>query len=80
MRKQGNNVTTTFKVVGTDHFDWPPEECPAGEFATRAEAEANFNEHRRNKGSRVDMNDTVTRGSDLALRLRGLWRPGDLLT
>jgi hypothetical protein len=26
--------------IGTDHFDWPPEEYPAGEFATRAEAEA----------------------------------------
>jgi len=78
-------MTTTFKVVGTDHFDWPPEEYPAGEFATRAEAEANFNEHRRNKGrnkgSRVDMNDTVTRGrSDLALHLCCLWHPGDLLT
>ena len=33
-------MTTTFKVIGTDHFDWPPEEYPAGEFATRAEAEA----------------------------------------
>jgi len=48
VRKQGNNVTTTFKVVGTDHFDWPPEKYPAGEFATRAEAEAKVNEHRRN--------------------------------
>jgi hypothetical protein len=30
-------VTTTFKVIGTDHFGWPPEEYPAGEFATRAQ-------------------------------------------
>jgi len=47
-------MITTFKVIGTDHFDWPPEEYPASEFATRAEAEAkkaeiekNINEHRR---------------------------------
>jgi len=28
-------MTTTFKVVGIDHFDWPLEEYAAGEFATR---------------------------------------------
>ena len=33
-------MTTTFKVIGTDLFTWPPEEYRADEFATRAEAEA----------------------------------------
>jgi len=33
--KLGDDMTTTFKVVGIDHFDWPLEEYAAGEFATR---------------------------------------------
>jgi hypothetical protein len=28
-----------YKVTAIDHFDWPPEEYPAGVFSTREEAE-----------------------------------------
>ena len=49
-------MTITFKVIGTDHFDWPPEEYPAGEFARRAEAEA-----KKAEIERMSMNTAVVK-------------------
>ena len=46
-------MSITFKVIGTDHFDWAPEEYRAGEFATRADAK------RRKQIEKTSMNTTV---------------------